>query len=109
MTVEQRFAELRALTQRNPGLESVARQVISGLQGYNDVALMDLLSDEQRRDDLYKRLWDMIVEPPVRSGNPTTDANQMAWEGVVIDHILWLSADGARWRRRTEDLIPIPV
>lgn len=107
MTVEQRFSELRALTYRDPGLASVARQVIASLKAYDDMALMKLTSDEPSREKLYGRLWDNIVEPPIRSGDPTLDASQMAWEGVVIDHILWLAAAGTKWRKRTEDLLPI--
>jgi hypothetical protein len=110
VTVEQRFSELYALTRRYPRLVGVAREAIRYLQAIDEKELHQAANVRDAEDNLYKRLWDSIVEPAggrtPASENEVEDTRMMAWEGVVLDHAIHLWTAGPKWRERIDTALP---
>ena len=107
MTIEQRFSELYALTRRYPELLPVARAAVERLSARKEQELREATFKPEAFDGLYKALWDAIVEPEAGQNLSADDARKMAWDGVILDHVIYLWTAGTPWRERVRAALPV--
>jgi hypothetical protein len=106
------LAELVKLVE-DERLRRVAERTVAALRELPPESLGEL-RDEPKRDELLQQFWDLWVEPeaPESLNQPIDDATEMtrtmAYQGVVIDHVMRLLAAGVPWRERAEQLVPVP-
>ena len=107
MSSAERLADLGRLLEQDRRFEFIAQQTVAQLSAMTESELDALRDDEIARDQVFQGIWDDFVEPADRGdADMAFKTWQMAFEGVVIAHVIGLWTAGPVWRDRAQALIP---